>query len=97
VKFRNEVEVADDAFLAAYVLYLGYPVMKCLTNSGSTVWAFLVPSCDMDIMREEFESDQPIQVKSYATALKKVYAFVPLSRKNGGEYITTEWREVIGI
>jgi hypothetical protein len=94
---RDEAEV-DDTFFAAYVDYNGFRVMKCSTlERDRTVWTFLVPSCDIEIMREEFENDQPIQVKSYRDAFKRVQNFQSLSRKNCGEYLTREWKEAIGI
>jgi len=91
----DQAEVIDDAFYAAYIHYLGYPIMKCSTGPSRTVWTFLVPECDFEIMKEEFESDQPILVKSYSSALKRVFIFQKLARDYTGEYITQEWRQAV--
>jgi hypothetical protein len=94
---RDEAEV-DDLYRAAYLDYNGLPVMKCLTSASQTVWIFIVPSCDLEIMlKEEFENDQPIQVKTFVASIKRVQNFQTMSRRSGGEYITTEWKQAIGI
>jgi hypothetical protein len=93
---RNEAEI-DDLYQAAYLDYNGLPVMKCLTSASQTVWVFLCPSCDLDIMKDEFESDQPIQAKTYVASIKRVQNFQTMSRRSGGEYITREWKQAIGI
>lgn len=90
----DQAEVIDDAFYAAYIHYLGYPIMKCSTGT-STVWTFLIAVCDVEIMKDEFESDQPIQVKSYSSAVKRVFSFQKLARDYTGEYVTQEWRDAL--
>jgi len=93
---RDEANVVDQPFFAAYVHYLGYDIMKCSSSSyDATTWTFLVPEFDFEIMRQEFDSDQPILVRSYAAALKQVFAFQKLARESCGEHASHAWREAI--
>lgn len=56
---------------------------------------FIVPKFDMEIMRDEYESDQPIQVKSYAQAVKNILSLRELALQSFREHITDEWREIV--
>ena len=93
---RDEAPV-DDLFFAAFLAYAGYDVMKCTTTGKDTKWVFLVPSCDLDIMRQEFDEDREVQSKSFSTSIRQVMSFQSMARRNGGELLTTAWRNAIGI
>jgi hypothetical protein len=88
---RDEQEVSD-VFFAAYVNYLGYPVMKCSDRNGGT-WTFLVPTFDMQIMQDEFKNDETsMLVKPFVNSITHVQDFVVMAKQYCGEYLTDEWR-----
>jgi hypothetical protein len=69
MKLKDEFTTSN-VFFAAYLSYNGLPVLKC-TNYDRTqpVWVFSVPSCDVDIIREEFEKDdQAIYVRAFISS-----------------------------
>ncbi len=92
----DQAEVIDDAFFAAYVTYLGHEIIKCSTGPSGTVWTFLVPECDFEIMRQEFDdAETSLFVQPFTSAVKRVFSFQKQARQYSGEYITREWREAI--
>jgi hypothetical protein len=93
---RDEVQV-DDLFFAAFLVYAGYEVMKCMSTGKATTWVFLIPSSDLDIMRQDFDDDREVQGKSFTKSLRQVMSFQSSARRNCGEFITKAWREAIGI
>jgi len=95
-KFHPDEAVTDSPFVAAYASYLGYPIQRC-TSAGrnDANWTFLIPEHDFQIVLGEFADDQPIQVKSYAAALKEVFSFQRLAREHMGEFSTDEWKSAI--
>ena len=95
-KIHPDAVIVDDPFFAAYVNYLGHDVMKCAAGSSQSSWTFLVPEFDFEIMREEFESaDTSLFLKPYVEAFKRVINFQNLARQSAGEYLTSEWRDII--
>lgn len=95
-QIHPDVATTDNVFFAAYVSILGHPVMKCATGAGRTVWTFLVPECDFEIMQEEFESNETsLFVKPYVQAFAAVTEFQRLARQSCGEYSSATWRELI--
>ena len=93
---RDEAQV-DDLFFAAFLAYAGYDVMKCMTTGRDTTWVFLVPSCDLDIMRKEFDEDREVQSRSFSTSIKQVMSFQSMAERYGGEFLTSDWKLAIGI
>jgi len=93
----DQADVVDDAFLSAFLDYLGFPVLRCSAqHRGSIVWSHLIPSCDFEIMQEEFSNPETnIFIKPYTASLKKVFAFQGLARKSGGEHVDPAWRDAI--
>jgi hypothetical protein len=97
VKLKDEA-VVDCPFFAGFVNYLGFDVMKCVNyDRTNPVWTFSVPSCDLEIMRQEFDGDQSILVKSYSNAFKNVQRYASLARQHGGEFLTREYKQFLGI
>jgi hypothetical protein len=95
-KIHPDEAVIDDTFFAAYVAYLGHPVMKCLTGSSETRWIFLIPECDFEIMREEFASAETnLFVKPFISSVKAMWNLQKRARQSLGEYISRDWREII--
>lgn len=86
-----------DPFFAAYVAYAGYEVMKCMRKGNTTTWVFLVPSCDFDIMKQEFyQDDRTVQSRSFTNSYKQMMSFQKAAQASG-EFVTDAWREAIGI
>lgn len=96
---RDEVKVEGDPYWAAYLHYNGLPVLKIVNyDRTKPVWMFSVPSCDLEIMREEFLSDnQPIYVKAFVSSIKHVQMLASVARQHGGEFLTREYKQAIGI
>lgn len=94
---KDEAKI-EDVFFASYILYNGLPVMKCTNYPGaSPVWFFSVPSCDLELMKQEFDTDQSILVKSFVQSFKEVQRYSALARQHGGEFLTRELKEALGI
>jgi hypothetical protein len=93
---KDETTVTD-GFFAAYIAYLGYPVMKCSTPQREfTIWTFLIPACDLETCETEFaDSETPILVQGYVTAFQEMMNFRKLANTNCGEWISQEWRDLI--
>jgi len=90
----DQVEIDTPAF-AAYLVYHRYNVMKC-TSGATTVWTFLVPSCDLEIMRGEVaDKEATIFVKPFMSAFTTVLNFQELARRSYGEHTSQAWRDVI--
>jgi hypothetical protein len=96
-KLHRDEAVTDDMFFAAFLAYAGFDVMKCTTVGKMTKWVFLIPECDLDIMRKDFDGDREVQSKSYTNSIRQVMTFQSAARRSGGEHITKAWRTAIGI
>jgi hypothetical protein len=95
IKLHPDEIVVDDVFLAAFCQYLGHTVYKCVNGNG-TKFTFLIPSCDFEIIQQEFASAETgIFVRSFTRAIKDIYSFQNQARRSGGEYISPAWRDVI--
>jgi hypothetical protein len=97
LKLHRDEAVTDDMFFAAFLAYAGFNVMKCVTVGRLTKWIFLIPSCDLDIMRKDFDEDREVQSKSYTNSIRQVMSFQSAARRNGGELLTPAWKQAIGI
>jgi hypothetical protein len=92
LKLHKDEALIQDVYLAAYAAYHGYPVMKCSDRNGGE-WTFLIPSCDLEILQQEFaDTETPICVKEFVSSIKRVQNVMLLVKQNCGEYITVEWR-----
>jgi hypothetical protein len=95
---RDEFKT-EDVFFASYLHYNGLPVLKVINyDRTSPVWMFSVPSCDIQIMRDEFANkEQAIYVEAFVNSIKHVQRFASLARQHGGEFLTKAYREALGI
>jgi hypothetical protein len=96
-KIHRDAQTVTDPELAAFIVYLGHEIQKCTNpERGLTIFTFLIPAFDFDILREEFyRSDETaVCIKAYVNALKSVRLFQNQA-KNIGEYISPNWRRII--
>lgn len=89
----------SDVFFASYLVYNGLPVLKVVNyDRTKPVWIFSVKALDLQIMQEELFSDnQPIYVKAFVNSVKHVQNLAAVARRHGGEFLTIEYRQFIGI
>jgi hypothetical protein len=92
VKLHPDEAVIQDVFLAAYAAYHGYPVLKT-SDRNSGQWTFLIPACDLEILKNEFaDAETSLFVKEFVSSIKRVQNAMLLAKQNCGEYMTAEWR-----
>jgi hypothetical protein len=97
MKLHPDEQVVTDIFLAAYVNYLGFDCLKCTTpNREFTQWTFLVPEFDLRIMQDEIsDPETAIMIKGYVAAFQSMAEYRKAANRNGGEWTSTQWREIV--
>jgi hypothetical protein len=92
MKLHPDEAVIADIFQAAYAAYHGYQILKTSDRNGGE-WTFLIPECDLAILRNEFaDAETSLYVKEFVSSIKRVQNAMVLAKRNAGEYITAEWR-----
>ena len=75
---------------AAYLNYLGYPLLRTLVINRVAKWEFRIPDCDWEMCQQEWASDEPIQLtdcKKYAEATADLICNRNLAGTNRGEWV----------
>lgn len=92
----RDVAVVSDILFAAFLFYLGYSVMKVAVTGDRTLVTFIIPECDLSIMRSEFQqAETSILVREFIDAVKHVQNLQDTADRFGGEYISDEWRKIV--
>jgi hypothetical protein len=77
---------------AAYLMYLGYPLLRTLTdNRAQAQWEFRVP--DWDLCQEEWAADEPIalsDVRKFVAVITELFRHRGLAKSNKGEWINKQ-------
>jgi hypothetical protein len=95
-KIHPDIVEIDCPFEAAYCLYLGYQVYKCVHGTNGTKFTFLIKAFDFEILRKDFFSvDTSMFLKPFISAIKEIYTVQNTARRSSGEFISPAWRDVI--